>query len=485
MWYLWPGRCAQRSIHDVNAARLAELLGEWRRDGPAGDRLAATVRALVLDGRVPLQTQMPAERALAASLGLSRATVTRAYERLRSEGYLASRQGSGSWVTIPGGHRAATDTPVMDGALDLRIAALPAPAGLDELAAVAAARLPRWFDHHGYDPLGLPPLREAIAARFTARGLPTTADQILVTNGALQALDLSIRALLTPGRTVLTEIPSYPAALDALHAARARIRTVPVTADGWNLDVLEGVASEHKPDLAYLIPDFHNPTGVLMNADARQRATRALSASGTYLVIDESFVELGLDGVRELPMASLGHDPRTITIGSLGKSVWGGLRIGWARASAALVQRLAVVRARIDLASPVLEQLLAVEVFAHLEEMVADRCRLIRPRLAALMAALDKQLPQWKYPQPAGGLCLWVQLPDRQSTSLAVRALEHGVALTPGPRFGAAGLLERYLRIPYSSAPDQLERVVSTLAQISPETSEPANSPEPALRYVA
>src|SRR6185437_15364074 len=143
-------------------SRLIELLGEWRRGGPAHERLAATIRALVLDGRISIGSRLPAERTLASALGLSRATVTTAYVQLRAEGYLSSRQGSGSWITIPGGHRAAPDAIVREGGLDMGIGAMPAPALLDELFRASVRELPRWLDHHGYDPLGLPTLREAI-----------------------------------------------------------------------------------------------------------------------------------------------------------------------------------------------------------------------------------------------------------------------------------------------------------------------------------
>jgi DNA-binding transcriptional MocR family regulator len=148
---------------------LAGLLADWRNGGPAERQLAATVRALVLDGRLPLESRVPAERELAAALGTSRSTVTAAYNRLRRDGYLRSRQGAGSWVTMPGGHRAATDSMVPVSGLDLRIAALPAPRELDAIVAEALRALPRWLDHHGYDPLGLPPLRAAIARRFCRR----------------------------------------------------------------------------------------------------------------------------------------------------------------------------------------------------------------------------------------------------------------------------------------------------------------------------
>src|SRR5262249_59673083 len=119
-------------------------------------------------------------RALAGGVGCSRAPVTFAYNRLREEGYIESRQGAGSWVALPGGHRAATDTLLAGAGLEMRIAALPAPPALDDIARAAVADLPRWLDHHGYDPLGLPPLRESIAARYTARGLPTRPEGVIV-----------------------------------------------------------------------------------------------------------------------------------------------------------------------------------------------------------------------------------------------------------------------------------------------------------------
>lgn len=463
--------------------RLVELLGGWRETGAGQERLAAAIRSLVLDGRIAVQSRLPAERALAAALGISRATVTGAYNQLRDEGYLASRQGSGSWVTLPGGHRSAPDAIVGGPGIDMRIGALPAPPAIAELFASAVRELPRWLDHHGYDPLGLPPLREAIAARFAGRGLPTAPEQILVTNGALQGLDLTLRAVMLRGRRVLVEIPSYPAALDVLRVAGARIDAVPLGEDGWHLRSLEAASRNDRPTLTYLMPDFHNPTGKLMDETARRRAMGALRGAGSYVVIDESFVELNLD---EVPMplpAALYGDARTITIGSLSKSVWGGLRIGWVRAAPELVHRLAASRAAADLASPVLEQIVAVHALDALPEIVLERRSMIGLRRAALTAALDEQLPTWRYAWPAGGLFVWARLPAPISTSLSIQAREHDLQLTPGPRFGAAGLLERYLRLPFTLAPEQLERAVSILAQLAPSTRPTAAETRPA--YVA
>ena len=460
--------CYKWLVSITPAGRLTDLLGPWRREGTSRERLAAAVRALILDGRVAVESRLPAERTLATALGVSRATVTAAYDQLREEGYISSRQGSGSWVTLPGGHRSAPDAIVGGPGLDMRIAALPAPAALEDLFLAAARELPRWLDHHGYDPLGLPPLRRAIAAWFDRRGLPTRPEQILVTNGAMHGVDLSIRAALPRGRRVLVEVPSYPVALDALRGAAALLMPVPVTREGWDLDALRALARTHPPALAYLMPDFQNPTGVLIDEGSRRRAMRALRSAGTVAVIDETFVELNLDGVEmPAPAASFG-DERTITVGSLSKAVWGGLRVGWARGDPALIHRLVAARATSDMSGPLFEQIVATHVLAHLDELLVERRAMIRRRRDALAGALDRRLPEWRYALPAGGMFLWAELPEPISTSLSLAAAEQDLQLTPGPRYAAAGVLERHLRLPFTLAPAQLERAVEILAGLTP-----------------
>ena len=463
--------------------RLTELLGPWKREGTSRERLASTLRSLILDGRVAVATRLPAERTLATSLGISRATVTGAYNRLREQGYVESRQGSGSWVTLPGGHQSAPDAIVGGPGLDMRIAALPAPAALEEVFQSAVRELPRWLDHHGYDPLGLPPLRRAIAAWFDRRGLPTRPEQILVTNGAMHGLDLSIRAALPRGRRVLVEVPSYPVALDALRAAGALLTPVPMTREGWDLDALRTVARTHRPGFAYLMPDFHNPTGVLVDEAARRRAMRLLRSAGTVVVIDETFVELNLDGVEMPPPTASFGDERTVTVGSLSKAVWGGLRVGWVRADPVLIHRLMAARATSDMSGPLFEQIVATHVLGRFDEILLERRAVIRRGRDALAGALDQRLPEWRYALPAGGMFLWAELPEPISTSLSRAAAEQDLQLTPGPRYAAAGVLERHLRLPFTLAPAQLERAVEILAGLTPEVAgEPAAE---GLAYVA
>ncbi len=455
------------------AHRVVELLGPWRRGGTSRERLAASLRSLVLEGRLAVESRLPAERTLATALGVSRATVTGAYDQLREQGYVASRQGSGSWVTLPAGHRMAPSDAIVGGSgLDMRISAMPAPAVLADVFETAARELTHWLDHHGYDPLGLPPLREAIARRFCRRGLPTRPEQILVTNGALHALDLTIRATLPRGRRALVELPSYPVALDALRAAGARLVPVPMSEHGWDVDALEASVRNQPPVLAYLIPDFHNPTGRLMDVADRQRVLRVLQNAGTTPVVDETFAELNLDGVAIPPPAAAFGGDRTITLGSLSKSVWGGLRVGWVRAEPAVIHRLASARAAIDLSSPLFEQIVATHTLERLDEILAERREVIRIRRAALARALDEFLPEWGYALPAGGLFIWARLPQPISTNLALEASRRDLQLTPGPRFAAAGVLEHHLRLPFTLAPEQLERAVRILAELTPRRAE-------------
>ena len=359
----------------MRGVQLARLLGQWhalpgRRRSPDYAALAGAVRGLLADGRLPLGVRLPAERELAEALRISRTTVTAAYRQLRETGHLASRRGAGSWTMLPGNHRVASTglwTPLDDREmLDLGVAALAAPPQLLSAARAAAEDLPRYLGGAGYHPTGIIELREAVADAYTARGLPTSADQIMVTSGTQHALDLVLRLALAPGGTVLVESPTYPNALAALAGRRARISTHGLAADaGWEPDLLLGSLRQTRPKLAYLIPEFQNPTGHLMPAALRERVVAAAHAVGTDLVIDESFVDLPLDGT-ELPppVAVYDRHSRVISIGGMSKPYWGGLRIGWVRASAPQVQRLAAVRVGVDMASPVLDQLVAVHLLA-------------------------------------------------------------------------------------------------------------------------
>ncbi|MBX6355122.1 MAG: aminotransferase class I/II-fold pyridoxal phosphate-dependent enzyme, partial [Micromonosporaceae bacterium] len=188
--------------------------------------------------------------------------------------------------------------------------------------------------------------------------------------------------------------------------------------------------------------------------------------AGTDLVVDESFVDLPLAGTQvPPPVASFDRHSRVLSIGGMSKPYWGGLRIGWVRAAAPLVQRLAAVRVGMDMASPVLEQLVAVHLLRRSAEIVGPRRAQLAAQRDALVAALRCELPEWRFTVPSGGMSLWAELDGPVSSALARAAEERGLRLAPGPRFGLDGTLERFLRLPFTLPPETLTDAVRRLAE--------------------
>ncbi|MFC4888809.1 aminotransferase-like domain-containing protein [Streptomyces beijiangensis] len=350
--------------------------------------------------------------------------------------------------------------------MDLARAApgLPEQALADALAQVAPqlaahARTP------GYHPYGLPELRAAVAERFTRRGLATLPEQILVTSGAQHALSLVLGLLGRPGDRVMVENPSYANALDAMRRARLRTVSVPVTDTGWDVEIVESTLRQTVPQLGYLIPDFHNPTGCLMPDDERARILRAAQRSGTWLIVDETLAELALDVPPPLPFASHGASGQVITVGSMSKTHWGGLRIGWLRAPAKLVTELAGQRVATDMGGSVIDQLLALELLERAGDLLPARLEQARVQRAALADALAEHIPQWTWRSPPGGLSLWVDLGEPIGSAFAEKALDHGVRIESGAYFATdPGLFEQRLRIPFTTSPDTLHEAVQRMA---------------------
>jgi DNA-binding transcriptional MocR family regulator len=270
--------------------------------------------------------------------------------------------------------------------------------------------------------------------------------------------------MIGPGDRVLTELPSYPCALDAIRASAGRLLPVPLAPEGgWDVPQLEAVLRQSSPKLAYLIPDFHNPTGVLIADGAREAVFAVARQTSTTVVVDETFLGLGfVPGAT----ASAAIDPAVISVGSLSKSVWGGIRIGWIRASVEIVQRLAGLRTAIDLGSPVLEQLIAVQLIAKLDGILSARVDELERKRDALTQALARALPEWTAAQPQGGLSLWLDLGAPVSTALTLLARSVGVSIVPGSRFGVDGTLERFLRLPYTHSPEALTDAVLRLKRV-------------------
>ncbi|WP_316315806.1 aminotransferase-like domain-containing protein, partial [Clavibacter michiganensis] len=268
-----------------------------------------------------------------------------------------------------------------------------APA-LAEAAMRAAARLPAHLEGHGYDVDGLPELREAIAARYRARGLPTEADDVMVTVGAQHAIGLLASVLVHRGDRALVEQPSYPHAIQALRDAGARLVGAGVGAGGWDEDVLEQTIRRTRPALAYLMPDFHNPTGRTMPEDQRARIVALAEAHGVTVIADETTAELAIDrATAHPPLAVHGSPGAVVLVGSVGKTVWGGLRVGWIRAGRPLLRDLARARSARDLGTPVLEQLVVAEVLGGMDGILAERGARLRETRDHVEAELARRFP--------------------------------------------------------------------------------------------
>lgn len=457
----------------VAASRVATLLGDFDRS-PAYRGLAEGLRVLITDGRVPVGVRLPSERDLTEALEVSRTTVARAYAELRDHGFLVSRQGSGSVAALPvsrgdhGDHLLRlTEHP--DGKADLTCAApLPGP-GLLAAYERAVAELPRHLAGPGYYPSGLPVLREAVAESYAARGLPTSPDQIMVVPGAQAGVAIAARALLSPGDRAVTESPTYPNAIATLTQNGARLVGVDVPRDETDTEAMTTTLRQVVPRAAYLIPDFHNPTGSLLLDEGRERVARALARTRTTAIIDESMAMLPLEGqAMPAPFAAYAQDD--ITVGSMSKPFWGGLRIGWMRVPAGRMDALFRARLTLDLGTSPMEQLVAADLLRDGSDLLTHRREQLRVSRDAALAALAEHLPDWRPTRPTGGLNLWCELPAALSTALVSRAERHGVLLASGPSFAPEGGLDRFLRIPYTQPAHVLADAIGRLGPAWQET---------------
>lgn len=448
---------------------LARELGNWRTasaSGPAYQGLADGVRMLIVDGRLPVGAQLPSERALADALRVSRTTVTAAYAQLRDDGYLNGRRGARSTTALP----VSTSVVVESGpaTVDLAAATLAAPAAIAARAfAHAAEHVTPYLHDIGIELTGVGPLRTAIAERYCARGLPTDPDEVMVTTGALHAIGLILATYTQPGDRALVEQPTYHGALSAMATRGVRPVPVAVTSAGWEVDAVEAAMRQLAPSLAYVIPDNHNPTGLTLPVADRARLARVIAETRTRTIIDETITDMWLDEPVPAPLAASMTARRdlVLTVGSMSKSFWGGLRIGWIRAERTTLATIAALRPSIDMGTAIVEQLAAARMLAAEEEVLPERRDILRRRRALLLDLLDEHLPDWQPLPGTGGLSLWIRLPAPMSSALSAAASRMGVEIPPGPRFGVDGTLERFIRVPYVLPENKLREAIELLAR--------------------
>jgi len=467
---------------------------------------------LITDGVLVPGVKLPATRELAQRLGVSRSTVALAYEELVARGVLRAHVGQGTFVA---GEPAQTADPASGAkpsaqidwsglfskgsqllAADVRRRELYGhaprpPAGVISFAGgmpdsglfpIEAFRrvLNRVIRQEGAELLqyypagGYPPLRRFLSTYLLRFGVQARPEEILIVNGSQQGFDLIARTLLDPGDFVAIEQPSYPRAIQVFRSFGAHLLPVPMGDAGLRLDVLGRVLERHAPKLLYCQPSAHNPTGLTMPAPARRQLLRL---AGRYQI---PVVEDGFDGslfYGDRPPAPLkAEDPYGLVlyIGTFSKILFPGLRLGWLVAPPPVLERLSVAKQLADIhTSPLIQ----AAVYHFCQRRLLER-HLLRSsaeygrRRTVLLRALSREMPKgvnWTHPQ--GGFSLLLTLPERMdAVSLFPRALDRGVAFTPGGVFFLEGEGERTLRLSFSSVPaNRIEEGVRRLGEATRE----------------
>ncbi|MEV5559013.1 PLP-dependent aminotransferase family protein [Nonomuraea wenchangensis] len=423
--------------------------------GTPSRRLAGALADLAQTGALAPGDRLPSERDLAQAVGVSRGTVAAAFNALCEEGLCERRHGSGTYVLgTPLG------TPSFGGLLkggavvaDLSTSVVPDPSHL-VVPPLDPAALLRAPSGHGYDAMGDPRLR-ALLRGGAAGAWPEGGGEVLVTAGAQQGIDLAARVLLRPGDRVLVGDPVYGGALSVFRRAEAIAVPVDLTAPAAVADAL----ARHRPAAVYVVA-VENPTGAL--PDLRPAAELA-AAADVPLVEDRTLAALVHDGAPPpAPLAPL-HPYGTVTVGSLSKVLWGGLRVGWLTAPEPLLARLVDAKLDADLATSAVAQRLAADLLDHNPPgpWLAELAR----RRDHFTAALAARLPDWTWERPAGGLSVWARLPGVDTDRFAVVAREEGVAVAPGSLFSPDGRHRDRLRLSFALPPALLDQAVEGLTR--------------------
>lgn len=316
---------------------------------------------------------------------------------------------------------------------------------------------------------GFAPLRAYVAEMLRSRGLRLTPEQVLVTTGSQQALDLAARALLDPGDPVVLESPSYLAALQAFDSCEAAYRTVPMDESGMVVDALPPLLPGSK--LVYTLPNFQNPTGFTLPLDRRRALAEAAVRAGVAVVEDDAYSDLRYQGERLPAVAGLAENPWALYTGTFSKVLAPGIRVGYLCGAAEVVSRIALLKQVTDLHTGSLTQRIAYEfcVQGHLETACARLCEVYRSRRDVMLQELQQHLAGVvRWTRPEGGMFIWMTLPDGQDASALLQAaMERGVLFVPGSSFHPDGRGANTLRLNFVSAREpQIRQGIRILAEV-------------------
>jgi 2-aminoadipate transaminase len=475
-------------------------------------QLRDQLRALVHAGDLRPGDRIPASRELATMLGVHRTTVANAYAELESEGLIQGHVGRGTFIKGNGNGLKLTPPapPVLNGNHGIRwellfadergdevLSRLTASAPENALSFVMARPAQEFFPidelqtcvatvlrREGADVLnlgpsdGYPPLKEALLELLRREGLNAKDENLLITDGCQQSLDLISKAFVRPGDSVILENPTYPGAVAIFNGARARCLGVPVRTHpepgislGIDVEALEATLAANRVKLIVLTPDFQNPTGTSMTLDARRKVLDLAARHQVPVVEDHIYARLHS---REERVPSLKHLDRSnlvIHIDSFAKVAFPGLRVGWIVAPPAAIERLRMVKQITDLHTDQLAQAVLAEFLRRglFVKHVAKMRKVYTSRLAALDEALRKHMPEGtRWTRPEGGMCLWLELPPGfDASELLIHVKERGVLFAPGRYFYVQGPLPNTLRLGFAGLDEkQISRGVITMADL-------------------
>ncbi len=460
---------------------------------PLYKQLHDHLRDSISSGRLSQGDRLPSTRELAGLLGLNRTTVSAAYELLEGEGLIRGHVGRGSFVIGGPSPASGLDWDRLLEAPDrLSTGPLSSPAEPDAVISFATSRpAEELFPLEDVrtvcrevlggseastilqlgSPAGYPPLREYLLAEARHEGLARPQDDILITNGCQQALDLVHRVLVHPGDTVLVEDPIYPGVKNLCLRAGTRVVGVPVGPHGIEMDHLERAFAREEPRLLVVTPNFQNPTGTTLPLNSRRLLLARAREAGVVVVENDIYGGLRYEGEFVPPLKQLDETGDAVLLRSFSKVAFPGLRVGWVTAPRGLVARLAEAKQLTDLHTDQLSQAVLLRfaesgrLSEHLKGVAAEGAR----RLSAVLDACQRHLPDGtQFTRPQGGMNLWIRLPEPLDASeLLPRAERENVTYVPGKYFEVTHHDPGSLRLSFAGlAPDKIQAGIARLGEI-------------------
>jgi 2-aminoadipate transaminase len=470
--------------------------------------------SLIQSGKLTNGERLPATRELAGSLGLNRTTVAAAYELLETEGFITGQVGRGSFVSAHHSSNAGRPldwTQLLDRSIASPQPLAPSPLSREGVSFATSRPSEQLFPLDALrascqevmagpdfahilqlgSPSGYEPLRRYLLDAARAENLAGPDDDLIVTNGCQQSLDLLGRVLLRPGDKVVVEDPVYPGLKSLFLEAGAQLIGVPVGADGVDVEQLRTVLDRERPRLIVVTSNFQNPTGATLPVAARAALLRAAQTAGVPLVENDIYGDLRYSGEDLPPIKQSADAGHVILLRSFSKITFPGLRVGWVLGPRALIARLAQSKQLADLHTDQLSQAVLLR-FAESGRMAAHRTHMLQAgaeRLAAVLAACDRYLPAGsRCTRPRGGMNLWVRLPEPlDAGELLARAHREKVSYLPGKYFAVSRFDPGSLRLSFAGlTPDEIRKGLAVLggifsSELERTRSHAALEPAPAM----